>query len=264
MSKTKARIGIFDIETAPKLAYVWRFWKENIGAKQVLEHCEMLSFAWKWLGESKVHYFDVRKQGLDSEKQLIERLHGFLDEADIVVAHNGDKFDLGTFNGRALIHGLAPPAPYKTVDTLKVARKKFCFESNRLEYLARVLECTEKDSHKEFPGFELWAECLAGNRKAWNEMKKYNIQDVETLEEIYLKMLPYIDNHPNVALINSSEVPACNKCGSENLTRQGYVNLTSGRYQKFQCNDCGGWTRSRYTLLSAEEGKNLTVNAVVG
>lgn len=255
-----ARILILDIETSPNIAYVWRFFKENIGAKQVLENTKMLSFAAKWLGDDKVYYQDVQ---YGDEKQMLTILFELLDEADIVVAHNGDKFDLPHIQGRGLVLGLKPPAPYKTVDTVKVARYEFNFPSNSLEYLATVLDLrNKKDGHKKFPGFELWVGVLANDPAAWEEMREYNIQDILVLEELYLKMRPWMKRHPNVGVYDDGEKPVCPKCGSDHIHFRGFAHTNVGRYHRFQCNDCGGWGRTRLSVYPNELRKNLVVNAV--
>jgi len=254
----KAKILILDIETFPNVAHVWKFYKENVGAKQVLEHSTIASFAYKWLDDEAIFYEDTQHQ---SEKNVLRKLLAVLDSADIVVAHNGAKFDLPTIQGRALVVGLKPPSPYKIVDTLLVARYEFNFPANNLEYLAILLECAPKLAHKKFPGFELWSECLKGNAEAWAEMKTYNIQDVKTLEEVYLKMLPYMRRHPSVS-INTSEDDtsiSCPKCGSHHIQRRGFTYTNTGKYQRFICGSCGGWARTRYTELV--KNVNLLRNA---
>jgi predicted RNA-binding Zn-ribbon protein involved in translation (DUF1610 family) len=253
------KIYVIDIETAPKIAYVWRFFKEHVGAKQVLDHGHIMSFAAKRLGDDQIIYKENRK---DDDKAITQALIDVLDDADIVIAQNGDRFDLPSINGRALVHGLKPPSPYKTVDTLKVARNEFKFERNSLEYLAIILGCAPKDQHKDFPGFELWLECLRGNDAAWNEMRLYNIQDILTLEEVYIKMRPWIRNHANLGIYIEHDGPVCPKCGSVHVTRRGYTTTNTGKYQRFRCNDCGGWARSRITELPKELRKVLLVNAV--
>ena len=255
-----AKILLVDIETAPKIALVWRFFKENISPKQVLAHGHIMSFAAKWLGDDEIYYQENRKE---DDRVIIRSLVNLFDEADIVIAHNGDRFDFPQVSARALVHGINPPSPYKTVDTCKVAKKNFAFPSNSLEYLATVLDCHAKDSHKKFPGFELWLECLRNNDEAWKEMREYNIQDVITLEEIYLKLRPWINNHPNVAVFEEeNEVCQCPKCGSENLQWRGYAYTQIGKFHRFQCQDCGGWGRTRYSEKTKEENKVLVANQV--
>jgi predicted RNA-binding Zn-ribbon protein involved in translation (DUF1610 family) len=251
------KILILDIETAPKVALVWRFFQENISPKQVLEHGHIMSFAAKWLGNDDVIYEESRTE---NDKHLIERLVYWLDMADIVVAHNGARFDLPSIRGRALVHGINPPSPVKMIDTYKVVKKEFSFPSNSLEYLTMVLDCnTKKGGHKKFPGFELWLECLRKNEEAWAELKEYNILDVHALEEVYLKLRPWITDHPNVAIYNEPEHPACPKCGSVSTQWRGYAFTSTGKYHRYQCNDCGGWGRSRYMLNTKNE--NLLGNA---
>ncbi len=252
------RILVLDIETAPNIAYVWKFFKENVGAKQVLEHSFIMSFAFNWLGDDKIYYFDANTYG---EKQLLQALIEVLDVADIVIAHNGSQFDLPVIKGRALVHGLTPPSPYKIVDTRNVARFEFNFPSNSLEYLSTVLGVTVKGTHKNFPGFELWKECLAGNPEAWKELEVYNKQDVEVLEEVYLKMRPYITRHPNIAIHLEEETKClCPKCGSDHIQYRGFTFTNSYKYRKYRCNDCGGWGRSRYNELNPSVRTNLLVN----
>lgn len=251
------RILILDVETFPNTAYVWRFFKENIGAKQVLEYSTLASFAYKWLGEDEVFYQDTHHQ---SEKGLVKNLLSVLDTADIVIAHNGAKFDLPTIQGRALVLGLKPPSPYKIVDTLLVARYEFNFPANSLEHLAILLGIAKKGAHEKFPGFELWQECMRNNPEAWEEMKFYNKQDVVTLEEVYLKMLPFMKRHPNVAVFKETDTLLCPKCGSDHIQSRGYVTTNVFKYRKFQCQACGGWSRTRLNEFPKDKRHALLVN----
>jgi DNA polymerase elongation subunit (family B) len=254
------KILILDIETAPNIAYVWRFFKENVGAKQVIQNSYMLSYAAKWLNEKGVFYEDLSNQ---READMLNKLHPLLDEADIVVAHNGDGFDLPHIQGRFLMHNIKPPAPYKQVDTVKVAKKEFNFPSNSLEYLSNVLDLAiKKGQHKKFPGFELWLGVLRNDPEAWAEMKEYNIDDILVLEQLYLKMLPYMRYHPNVGVYGDAEKPVCPKCGSDHIQYRGYAHTQVGKFHRIQCQDCGGWSRTRYNLRDKEQMKNIIVNAV--
>lgn len=252
-----AKIMILDIETSPNLAWVWRFFKENVGAKQVVEHTNIMSYAYKWLDDDKIYYRDTQ---FDSETDILKDLLDGLDSADIVVGHNGAKFDLPTIQGRAMVAGLRPPAPYKIIDTVAVARSEFNFPSNSLEYLSKVLGVEEKGGHHKFPGFLLWKECLAGNPEAWEEMRIYNIQDIVTLEEVYLKMRPWMRRHPNVGVFSDIKEPACPKCSSTDIHFRGYAHTNVGRYRRFQCNDCGGWGRTRASTYPKEIAANLMTN----
>lgn len=252
------KILVIDLETAPKVAYVWRFFKENISPKQVKQHGHIMSFAAKWLGEGEIYYEENRKE---DDRRIVSRLCELLDEADFAIAHNGEEFDFKQIRARAAVHGIKPPSPFKVIDTYKIAKKEFGFPSNSLEYLTGVLGCeTKKGGHKKFPGFELWLECLRGNGEAWTELKDYNVLDVLALEELYLKLRPWSTNHPNLAVYAESDKLVCPKCGGTHLQYRGYAYTSVGKYHRIQCQSCGGWGRTRYSLLPKNE--NLLVNQV--
>lgn len=252
---------IVDIETAPILARVWRTWKENVGLNQIEHDWYLLSYSAKWLGEKKIVYQDQSKApDIEDDRELMAGLHALLDEADIVVAHNARKFDVPKINARLILLGFQPPSPYKVHDTLDIAKKNFRFTSNRLEFLTSQL-CTEKKmTHGKFPGFELWAQCLKGNPAAWREMKKYNIQDVKSLEELYLKLRAWDPRAP-VHGVFGDDGHVCPKCGSGAVQSRGTYRTSVGVYPRFQCNQCGGWSRGAVLLNTAHERKRILRNA---
>jgi RNase P subunit RPR2 len=252
-----AKILIIDIENAPMLSYIWKMYKENIGEKMLLRHSYMMSFACKWLGSSSVNYCETRTE---DDSKLVAAALKYLDEADIVVAHNADRFDIPKLMTYAIKNNLKPPSPFHVVDTLKVAKKYFAFSRNTLEHIANYLGCSPKLKHQRFSGFDLWYECIRGNKEAWKEMKMYNIQDVLTLEEIYVKMLPFIKNHPSVSITQERREFVCPRCGSTNVIKRGYYTTQVGKYQRWYCKDCGGWSRSRYTELPKDVSKFLLKN----
>lgn len=231
--------------------------KQNIGLAQFKQHSHMMSWAAKWLGDDEIMYSENRG---NDDRALVTELCLLLDEADIVIAHNAKKFDIPVINGRAVVHGIAPPSPYKVIDTLLVARKEFRFLSNKLEHLADVLGCAPKLQHAKYPGFKLWLECMQHNEEAWQEMKDYNIQDVQTLEEIYLKLRPWMTQHPNLGVLHEEDVPVCPKCGSKHLHRRGFTTTNVSKFQRLRCMDCGGWSRTRYNELDGEKRKQLVAN----
>lgn len=214
----ETKVLIIDIETSPTKAYVWKMWKENVGANQVIDGSYIMCFCAKWLGDDEITYAETRDEDDSTITKLMIKL---LDEADIVIAHNADRFDIPRINASAIKHGIHPPSPYKVVDTLRVAKKHFKFERNTLAYLAEFLGCSAKLSHQKFAGFELWRECLANNNEAWEEMMTYNIQDVHTLEEVYIKLRPWMKEHPSMAVKEESDNPLCSKCGSSSIVPNG-------------------------------------------
>jgi hypothetical protein len=218
-----------------------------------------MSYSASWLGTGKIQYKDNRGKGED-DKELLDDLWELLDQADYVIAHNGRKFDCGKINARFIINDMLPPAPYRIIDTLEIARKSFNFTSNKLQYLAEALKCAPKLQHGKFPGFELWNQCMVDNEEAWEEMKEYNIQDTATLEEVFYKLRPWMSNQLNHNLFIEAEDadPVCRVCGGNHLHRRGYAYTAGSKFQRFRCTDCGSWSRS----TRRESGSHLT--SIVG
>lgn len=254
----KPLIVTLDIETAPYEAYVWGLWDQNVGLNQIKTEWSLLSFAAKRLDQKKVLYRDNRGQkNTRDDRALMIALWTVLNDSDIIVAQNGKRFDVKRINARFALLGFSPPSPYRVVDTMVEAKKYFGFTSNKLEWLSKHLTPAKKSSHKKFPGFELWLECLADNKAAWDEMRRYNVLDVVACEQLYLKLRPWINNHPNVAAYEEGERETCPKCGSADVQRRGFVHTQSGKYARLRCNGCYGWTRSKTNLLVTSKRKKL-------
>ena len=261
MKTNGPRVKTLDIETSPILAYVWSLWKVTIGLNQIVKEWSILSYCVKDLGKKKVRYEDTSKMADPrDDSELLVKLHAELADCDIVIAQNGKKFDLKKINARFIEAGLPPVHPIKIVDTMLVAKDVAAFTSNKLEWLSKHLTDTPKYAHSEFPGMELWTECLKGNPKAWRVMKKYNCIDVPATEELYLKLRPYMIGHPNVAAYYNDENTRCPRCGSVNLRASGQAYTQTGEYTRYQCGDCGGFARSRYTQNSKAKRLSLLSN----
>ena len=141
----KPKILMFDVETLPIEAFVWSIWQDSVNLDMVIKDWSILGWAAKWYGEDEIFYADVRNQkDLRNDKTILEKLHKLLDEADFVVGHNSDAFDIKKVNARFAHHGMKPPRSYKRVDTKKLAKKHFEFTSNKLSHL------TDKFCKKQF------------------------------------------------------------------------------------------------------------------
>jgi uncharacterized protein YprB with RNaseH-like and TPR domain len=235
---TPAKILFLDIETSPSLGFVWAKWQTNV--IDFKADWYVLSFAYKWTHENEVHVLGLDdlpgyKRHLENDKALMKKLWKLLNEADIVIAHNGDSFDLPKINTRFLTHKLPPPTPYKTIDTLKIARKVFMFDSNKLDDLGRYLGVGRK---LPTTGFHLWRGCMTGDPEAWVKMKEYNGHDVELLEKVYYLIRAWDRNHPNV---NQGDLQACPKCSSHNVQKRGFEYTLLRKKQRYQCQNCSGW-----------------------
>src|ERR1019366_4802331 len=173
------RVLVLDIETSPCTAYVWGFKEQYVNVKQMKTDWYIMAFGAKWLGDpaSKVMYWDTRNaRKAGDDKALLREAWKLLNEADVVITQNGEKFDSPKLNARFMLNGMRPPKPYRHIDTYKLVRRVAAFTSNGLDYLTQKF-CTKykKLSHSAYPGLSLWTECIAGNKKAWAAMKEYNI-----------------------------------------------------------------------------------------
>lgn len=223
------KLVFLDIETTPNISYTWGKYDQNVLAFK--KEWELLSLAWKVKGDKEV------RSAHGSDWFLTTELHRLLDKADIIVAHNGDQFDIKKAKAKFLEHGLRPPSPFKTVDTCKIAKEQFNLNSNKLDDLGKLLKVGRKIKNN---GIDLWLDCMAGNKKALSQMIRYNKQDVVLLEKVYNKLLAWMPNHPPIGGDH-----ACPNCGGENLQRRGFTFTAASKFQRYQCNDCGRWSKAR-------------------
>lgn len=187
---------------------------------------------------------------------LLARMWEILDQSDFIIAQNGKRFDSRKIHARLIAEGYPPPSPYQVIDTMIMAKGVAAFTSNKQEWLTTHLTSgNKKDSHKEFPGFELWRECLAGNLRAWRAMEKYNRKDVWSMKDLYLVLRPWAKQHPNVAIFAEADTAACPRCGSDDIKQDGHVFTNAGKYERFKCGHCGGWSKGRYSRNSKESRK---------
>jgi DNA polymerase elongation subunit (family B) len=180
---------------------------------------------------------------------MLRHIHALLEEADAVVHYNGEKFDIPTLNKEFVLSKMTPPSTYRQIDLYKTVRSQFRFTSNKLDYVAQRLGLGGKTQHK---GMELWTECMAFKDAAWNTMRTYNKQDVVLTEKLYNRLLPWIKNHPNVALYTDGTKAVCTTCGSINLNKRGFQTTNASRFQRYRCMDCGKWMRGRLNMHDKE------------
>jgi len=262
-----AKILLFDLETAPMEAYVWQFWgKSGVAPRMMIpgKNWSLLSWSAKWLFEDTVYGEVVTPTEAHNrtDDSIVQSLWTLMEEADIIVAHNGNKFDIKKMNARFLMNGMNPPTPYRSIDTLSVLRRTFGFADNSMDGINEQLGLMTKMEHE---GIGMWHKCVNGSRpeaaQALNKMLSYNKVDVLALEDLYMKVRPWIKSHPNVNLyqetLSDDQFVQCPNCGSRGLEWKGNYYTPAGRYNSFRCNACGAIGRSRYSDIGKEERKSL-------
>lgn len=257
-----SKILFLDIETAPETAYIWKRFKETVGQTQIKEPGYVLCMSWAWLDEKPENISIYKKRSWNrgdktNDWVVIKKAHELLEEADIIVGHNVKSFDLATLNTRFIYHNLPPPKPYKVCDTLEVLKKKLKLPSNSLESASHYFGIQTKDKQP----FTLWRDCLNGIPSAWERMTTYCSHDVTVVRQLYYKLMPWADQHPNMGLyVENEDKVICPKCGGDELIRKGTQRTVVHKYQQYQCKQCGGWSRGRTPLK--EDRKHIVTHAI--
>lgn len=243
------RIIVWDIETTHNVAAIFRLFDDYTSHENILRERYIVCASWKALGEKTVHSVStldnpkLYAKDPHNDRHVVETLHKILSEADVIIGHNGDSYDIKFAEGRMLAHGLSPLPPIPSIDTLKVAKLRLLLNSNKLDYLARYLGFGTKIPTRN----ELWLRVLAGDKSAIRQMVKYNKHDVVLLEKVFLKLRPYCANHINRQLFGHNT--GCPRCGSRHVQSRGTHKAISRTYNRFQCQDCGGWYREVKPVL---------------
>lgn len=241
------KILVLDLETAPNMAAVFDLFKQNIGPSQVTQWGQVIAFAAKWHGTKEVMFYSDFHDGHET---MVREAHRLLSEADVVVHYNGTAFDMKWLNTEFMLLGLEPPPRSMEIDLYRVMKDRFRFASNRLGVVAERLGV----GHKLDPGgMELWLRCLAGDPVAWAQMKRYAIRDVVVTDKVYVRLRPWVRNHPHHGLYtDDAGVDRCGRCGSDRLQKRGFAYTALGVFQQYQCQRCKGWSRGGRALARVD------------
>lgn len=236
----------FDIEVSPNIGFFWNpGYNITLDYNNIIKERAIICACYKWENDDYVYSLTWDKS--QSDKDLLRKLVDVMLKADQIVAHNGDKFDQAWIRTRCLFHGIPIPPAFVSVDTLKEARSKFRFNSNRLDYISKFLGVGQKS---ETGGFDLWKNITLNNdKKALKTMVDYCMNDVVILESVFKKMNPYIKSTIHL----SGDKHNCPECNSKKVHSQGTRNTASGtKYIRKRCFDCGKW----FQILAPKHEKN--------
>jgi DNA polymerase elongation subunit (family B) len=250
-----ARILEWDIETAKAryefYTYSLKQHSNFLNPDNVTRPVWIFCAAWKWFGQNTVASTSVLKDPERFEKcyyddfHVVKTLHDLISEADVLVAHNGDNFDWKLFKTRALFHNLPPVKRPQMVDTLKICRQ-FKFESASLRYVTRYLDLAEKDEAPD------WDEIAQGNADEIRKAEAYCRQDIRALDDLYKRIKPWANNHPNLSVYLNTNHPICTRCQSDDVRKAGFHCTIAGKYQAYSCNTCGAWMKDKKNLKQVE------------
>jgi len=246
------------------LAHIWQPGQQYVNINQIERDWIILCWGAKWLGSDEVLWDSVQRQrdgrGVFEEGDLsiIENLVPLLEQADMIVGQNHDRFDLRKIRARMMVHGMEPLTDVPTFDTLTEMRRIAKHSSHKLDWMGKTLLGDEK--HKT--DLDLWLSCERGDPQAWTKMVEYCNHDVELTEEYYLYLRPWAVRHPNLALLDPDGTVKCGRCKSTNIVKHGTYRTNVSVFQRYKCKDCGNRRiRGRENLLTKEQKSGLLTNA---
>jgi uncharacterized protein YprB with RNaseH-like and TPR domain len=248
--KKSQRVIVLDVETSPNVAYTFRLWNTTISPESIEEPVRIISFAASWLDGKEIRFYSEHHNGREA---MVEALWAILEEADAVVSYNGVSFDEKLIRAEFLKAGLPPTIPWVSLDLLKTVRKTFKFPSHRLNYICKALDLGGKINNG---GFQLWIDCMKGDKEAWETMRSYNIQDVKLTKQLYFELLPWMDTKLNAGhFATQTAHPTCPACGSQDLDLLSQPHRTPvSEFAQYRCNDCGKVSRARKRNKTPDSG----------
>jgi hypothetical protein len=255
-----AKIAILDLETAAATALTFSRFNVNLGQNNIIKEGNyILCACWRWLGETEVHSVYLTPEEIDSgdDSSIVAAMFDVYENADAVVAHNGQKFDDKIIKARALVGGFPPLPKVKVLDTLKLAKKHMRLPSNRLDSIGEILGLGRKI---DTGGISLWAKVQAGDVEAMAQMVTYCEQDVNLLYEVYLKLRAFGDAGTdfNAALYHGDSILRCRTCGSPDVSPTGRTVKTGvSSFAEYRCGGCGAVHRSRENDTTKEKRSGL-------
>ena len=225
----------YDIETSYNIVKSWRIgFNINLNMEDIIQERAIITIAYKWEGEEDVTVLSWDK-GCD--KKIIEDFVKVMSEADELVGHNVDRYDTKFIMARALKHNISVLPKYQSTDTLKLAKKHFMLNSNKLDYIAQYLGIGHKTKHR---GLSMWDDIILRNDpKALEEMIEYNVQDVFLTEQVYHKLMEYSLPKVNHASKQTGDKHTCPQCGSDHAElHKTYISGTGTKTRLMNCLNC--------------------------
>ena len=233
--RTNRKRLFFDIEVSPNIGVFWEAgFKKNISPESIIKERAIICICYKWEDDETVQ--SLHWDGKQSDKKMLQKFINVANQSDELIGHNGDKFDLAWIRTRCLYHRIDMFPKYVTIDTLKVSRSKFKFNSNKLDYIAKYLNIGGK-THTEF---SMWTDILINkDKEQLTRMIEYCKNDVEILEKVYKELRNHIEPKTHFGMIFGTSKMECPECGSDEYTMEGKIYHVGGSCkQRYKCKTC--------------------------
>ena len=248
--KITPKLLLLDIEVSHGIYKLYAPGKQTVGWKSITERAFMLGWCAKWLYDSEVKKsFVTPKEAINRDDERVTRgIHALLSKADLVIAHNGNSYDLRKLNWFFALHNLEPNNRYQSIDTYRRSRDIFGAESLSLGYLLKMFGFVGKASiHAED-----WEAVENGDPKAIKKATEYCVDDVLGLEDLYLKIRPWMRTHPNLGVFaemyqpleaGDEYCPRCLQTIGEMKWNKKYYTLSGQVHRSCNCPHCGAVLR---------------------
>ena len=248
-----------DVERIPGRHSTWHrgqtitgpFWDLNeikawtgkrIHADDVKEWPRTICAAWKWYDQPDTVFAAEWQVG--GYHAFMQQVWDVFDRADLIIGHNADRFDARHLMGGWAEMGLPAPSPYKVIDTLKIARGTFAYESNTLDALNKRLGIDAKTDKYDS---RVAKAAVAGDKEAQDRIRFYNMGDIAASEALFDRLRPYARNIPHLGMWTDDEM-ACPSCGHTMTATGKTVHANVQKYEHLHCPNCGAHARGTARL----------------
>ena len=235
---TKVKRLFWDVEVSPNVALLWRPGsKIAVNPEAIIKERQTICVGFKWQGESAIRHlqWDARQDDRVMLRDFIE----IAKEADELVAHFGDSYDLPWLRARCLIQGLDPLPIFKTVDTCQIARRYYLFNSDKLDYIGQALGL----GNKIRTDYSLWKDIvLHRSPSALKNMVAYCKRDVALLEGVWERLQTASPAKTHAGVLIGHAKWTCPRCGSTNVKKsKTRVSASGTKTHQMQCVDDGSY-----------------------
>lgn len=205
--RTGASILYLDIEVSKSLYFNYgsRVPSKHLRSDDLLHEYYIICWSASYLHDEKVWSECVTPDDAKNwtDARILEKIRNLMASADIIAGHNVDAFDIRKLNTRFEKNGLEPVINKPTYDTLKIARSKLAFESNKLDDILKFYGLRPKDDISN----DDWLEIVkTPNKKVLKKVMDYNVNDVTGGKQVLRRFIPISGKSNDYGSLTSKKI----------------------------------------------------------